>query len=119
MKRIDFENGTITSNILNAALPMLVAQLFSGGEVLGREVLQVKDHLQRPLPVAQVDKNDAAHVPLGLYPTGGGDGASNIFLPERTAVIGSHHNSIHSFPFSGFSIYSAETQENKKPFVPN
>ena len=29
MKRIDFENGTITSNILNAALPMLVAQLFS------------------------------------------------------------------------------------------
>lgn len=29
MKRIDFENGTITSNILNAALPMLVAQLLS------------------------------------------------------------------------------------------
>ena len=29
MKRIDFENGTITSNIMNAALPMLVAQLIS------------------------------------------------------------------------------------------
>ena len=29
MKRIDFENGTVTSNILNAALPMLVAQIFN------------------------------------------------------------------------------------------
>lgn len=29
MKRIDFENGTVTSNILNAALPMLVAQVLS------------------------------------------------------------------------------------------
>lgn len=29
MKKIDFENGTITSNIFNAALPMLVAQLLS------------------------------------------------------------------------------------------
>ena len=29
MKRIDFENGTITENILQAALPMLVAQLLS------------------------------------------------------------------------------------------
>mgnify|MGYP004465745377 FL=1 len=29
MKRIDFENGTITSNILGAALPMLVAQILS------------------------------------------------------------------------------------------
>ena len=29
MKRIDFENGTITTNILSAALPMLVAQLLS------------------------------------------------------------------------------------------
>ena len=27
MKRIDFENGTITGNILGAALPMLVADL--------------------------------------------------------------------------------------------
>ena len=26
MKRIDFENGTVTGNILGAALPMLVAQ---------------------------------------------------------------------------------------------
>ena len=29
MKRIDFENGTITGNILDAALPMLVAQLLN------------------------------------------------------------------------------------------
>ena len=29
MKRIDFENGTITGNILGAALPMLVAQLLN------------------------------------------------------------------------------------------
>ena len=29
MKRIDFENGKITENILQAALPMLVAQLLS------------------------------------------------------------------------------------------
>ena len=29
MKRIDFENGTITNNILNAAIPMLVAQILS------------------------------------------------------------------------------------------
>ena len=29
MKQIDFEHGTITSNILNAALPMLVAQIFN------------------------------------------------------------------------------------------
>ena len=29
MKRIDFENGTITQNILGAALPMLVAQILS------------------------------------------------------------------------------------------
>ena len=29
MKRVDFENGTITSNILGAALPMLVAQILS------------------------------------------------------------------------------------------
>jgi len=29
MKRIDFEHGTITENILQAALPMLVAQLLS------------------------------------------------------------------------------------------
>ena len=29
MKRIDFENGTITGNILGAALPMLVAQLLT------------------------------------------------------------------------------------------
>ena len=29
MKRIDFENGTITSNIIGAALPMLVAQILS------------------------------------------------------------------------------------------
>ena len=26
MKRVDFENGTVTGNILEAALPMLVAQ---------------------------------------------------------------------------------------------
>ena len=29
MKQIDFDNGKITSNILNAALPMLVAQILS------------------------------------------------------------------------------------------
>lgn len=29
MKRIDFENGTVTGNIIGAALPMLVAQLLS------------------------------------------------------------------------------------------
>ncbi len=29
MKQIDFEHGTVTSNILNAALPMLVAQIFN------------------------------------------------------------------------------------------
>lgn len=29
MKQIDFENGTITGNILNAAIPMLVAQILS------------------------------------------------------------------------------------------
>lgn len=29
MKRIDFEHGSIPSNILNAAIPMLVAQLLS------------------------------------------------------------------------------------------
>ncbi len=29
MKRINFENGTVTGNILNAALPMLVAQILS------------------------------------------------------------------------------------------
>ena len=29
MKRINFETGTVTGNILNAALPMLVAQLLS------------------------------------------------------------------------------------------
>ena len=29
MKRVDFENGTITSNILGASLPMLVAQILS------------------------------------------------------------------------------------------
>ena len=29
MKRIDFEHGTITENILGAALPMLVAQILS------------------------------------------------------------------------------------------
>lgn len=29
MKRIDFEKGTVAGNILNAALPMLAAQLLS------------------------------------------------------------------------------------------
>ena len=29
MKQIDFDNGKITSNILNAAVPMLVAQILS------------------------------------------------------------------------------------------
>lgn len=29
MKRIDFDNGKITTNILQAALPMLVAQILS------------------------------------------------------------------------------------------
>lgn len=29
MKRIDFEHGSVTSNILGSALPMLVAQLLS------------------------------------------------------------------------------------------
>lgn len=29
MKRINFETGTVTGNILNAALPMLVAQILS------------------------------------------------------------------------------------------
>ncbi len=29
MKRIDFENGTVTQNILGAALPMLVAQILN------------------------------------------------------------------------------------------
>lgn len=29
MKRIDFENGSVTSNLLNATLPMLVAQLLN------------------------------------------------------------------------------------------
>ena len=29
MKRIDFENGTVTGNILGAALPMLAAQLLN------------------------------------------------------------------------------------------
>ena len=29
MKRVDFENGTVTENILGAALPMLVAQILN------------------------------------------------------------------------------------------
>ena len=29
MKRIDFEHGTVTVNILGAALPMLVAQILN------------------------------------------------------------------------------------------
>jgi len=29
MKRIDFENDTVTKNIINAALPLLVAQIMS------------------------------------------------------------------------------------------
>lgn len=29
MKRIDFENGTVTGNILGATLPMLVAQILN------------------------------------------------------------------------------------------
>ena len=29
MKRIDFENGTVTNNILSTALPMLVAQILN------------------------------------------------------------------------------------------
>ena len=29
MKRIDFEHGTVTGNILGAALPMLVAQILN------------------------------------------------------------------------------------------
>ena len=29
MKRIDFENGTVTGNILGVALPMLAAQLLN------------------------------------------------------------------------------------------
>lgn len=29
MKQINFDNGKITNNILNAALPMLVAQILS------------------------------------------------------------------------------------------
>lgn len=29
MKKIDFENGTVTGNILSAALPMLVAQMLN------------------------------------------------------------------------------------------
>ena len=29
MKRIDFENGTVTENILSEALPMLAAQILS------------------------------------------------------------------------------------------
>lgn len=29
MKRIDFENGTVTGNIIGAALPMLVAQILN------------------------------------------------------------------------------------------
>ena len=29
MKKIDFENGTITDNILSASIPMLVAQLLN------------------------------------------------------------------------------------------
>ena len=29
VKRIDFENGTVTQNILGAAIPMLVAQILN------------------------------------------------------------------------------------------
>ena len=29
MKRVDFENGTITKNILGTAIPMLAAQILS------------------------------------------------------------------------------------------
>ena len=29
MKRIDFENDTVTKNIINAAFPLLVAQIMS------------------------------------------------------------------------------------------
>ena len=29
MKRIDFENGTVTRNIIGAALPLLVAQILN------------------------------------------------------------------------------------------
>ena len=29
MKRVNFENGTITQNILSAALPMLIAQIIN------------------------------------------------------------------------------------------
>ena len=29
MKRIDFENGTVTGNIIGAALPLLVAQILN------------------------------------------------------------------------------------------
>ena len=29
MKRIDFENGTVTRNIFGAALPMLIAQILT------------------------------------------------------------------------------------------
>ena len=43
MKRIDFENGTVTGNILGAALPMLVAQILS-------LLYNIVDRLYRPYP---------------------------------------------------------------------
>ena len=48
MKRIDFENGTVTGNILGAALPMLAAQLLNllyNIDVYKRQVQMVREKI--------------------------------------------------------------------------
>ena len=51
VKRIDFEHGSIPSNILNAAIPMLVAQLLSLlYNIIDRIYIARIPHLYRPYP---------------------------------------------------------------------
>lgn len=50
MKRIDFEHGSIPGNILNAAIPMLVAQLLSLlYNIIDRIYIARIPHIAQPL----------------------------------------------------------------------
>jgi hypothetical protein len=53
--------------------------------------LGVKHHLGEPLPVPQVDENDAAVIPSALHPAHQDDFTPDVRSPQRFAVMGPAH----------------------------
>ena len=52
---------------------------------------RVKNGLQRTLAVAQVDKDDAAHISLGLHPSRHCDAHPDVLLAKRAGIMRSFH----------------------------